>query len=208
VGFFNIHNQVKIQSDDKHGRESLAQYILRSPFSQEKMTYRQETKTVLYRSKMKPKTKKNFALFPVLDWIATLTTHIPNKGEQLVRYYGYYSNVSRGKRKKDKPEERKLETIDFDPPPVSKELRMRWSHFIRKVYETDPLTCPKCQGEMRIISFIDLSACEHAQAGQPDVMKKNPSKERSLLTLPISSYKSFPILGSRRLILEKEIPII
>lgn len=22
-------------------------------------------------------------------------------------------------------------------------------------YETDPLTCPKCQGEMRIISFID-----------------------------------------------------
>ena len=48
-------------------------------------------------------------------------------------------------------------------------------HFIRKVYETDPLTCPKCQGEMwfdtpttlrrpewRIISFID----------QPDVIKK------------------------------------
>ncbi len=31
-----------------------------------------------------------------------------------------------------------------------------------KVYETDPLTCPKCQGEMRIISFID----------QPDVIKK------------------------------------
>ena len=27
---------------------------------------------------------------------------------------------------------------------------------------TDPLTCPKCQGEMRLISFID----------QPDVIKK------------------------------------
>ncbi len=35
------------------------------------------------------------------------------------------------------------------------ELKKRWSYFIRKVYETDPLTCPKCQGEMRIISFID-----------------------------------------------------
>jgi len=33
---------------------------------------------------------------------------------------------------------------------------------IRKVYETDPLTCPNCQGEMRIISFID----------QPEVIKK------------------------------------
>lgn len=26
------------------------------------------------------------------------------------------------------------------------ELKKRWSYFIRKVYETDPLTYPKCQG--------------------------------------------------------------
>ena len=131
------------------------------------MTYREETKSVLYRAKMKPGAKKNFAVFPVLDWIATLTAHIPNKGEQLVRYYGYYSNVSRGKRKKGEVAAAddvswKPEVIEVAPPPVSKELKKRWSHFIRKVYETDPLTCPKCQGEMRIISFID----------QPDVIKK------------------------------------
>ncbi len=29
-----------------------------------------------------------------------LSSHIPSKGEQMVRYYGYYSNVSRGRRKK------------------------------------------------------------------------------------------------------------
>ena len=101
---------------------SLAQYILRSPFSQEKMTYRKDTSTVLYRSKMNPVSKKNFAVFPVLDWIATLTTHIPNKGEQLVRYYGYYSNVSRGRRKKEKPEE-KAEICEIDAPPLSRELK-------------------------------------------------------------------------------------
>ncbi len=158
---FNIHNQVKIGSQDKRGRESLAQYILRSPFSQQKMTYREESRTVLYRSKMNPVTRRNFAVFPVLDWIATLTAHVPNKGEQLVRYYGYYSNVSRGKRKKEKPKD-ETEIIEIDAPPLSEELKKRSSYFIRKVYETDPLTCPKCQGEMRIISFID----------QPDVVKK------------------------------------
>ena len=84
------------------------------------------------------------------------------KGEQLVRYYGYYGNVSKGKRKKEKPKEQRLEVIEIAPPPVSKELKKRWSYFIRKVYETDPLTCPKCQGEMAIISFID----------QPEVIKK------------------------------------
>jgi hypothetical protein len=54
------------------------------------------------------------------------------------------------------------EVGEVAPPPISKELKKRWSYFIRKVYETDPLTCPKCRGEMRIISVID----------QPDVIKK------------------------------------
>ncbi len=54
----------------------------------------------LRRIKMNPVLKKNFAVFPVLDWIATLAGHIPDKGEQLLRYYGCYINVSRRKRKK------------------------------------------------------------------------------------------------------------
>jgi len=57
-------------------------------------------------------------------------------------------------------------------PEAEAESAKRWSRFIRKVDEADPLTCPKCHGEMKIISFIHLSACEHAQADQPDVIKK------------------------------------
>jgi hypothetical protein len=30
-----------------------------------------------------------------------MCSHVLNKEEQMVRYYGYYSNVSRGKRKKE-----------------------------------------------------------------------------------------------------------
>ena len=30
-----------------------------------------------------------------------------------------------------------------------------WADMIRKVYETDPLLCPKCGGQMRIIAFIE-----------------------------------------------------
>ncbi len=77
---------------------------------------------------------------------------------QLVRYYGTYSNISRGKRKKEEHKKDvigKPEFVEVAPPLVSKELKKRWSHFIQKVYETDPLVCPKCSGEMRIISFID-----------------------------------------------------
>ena len=34
----------------------------------------------------------------VLDWLAAMTPYVPNKGEQMVRYYGHYSNASRGLR--------------------------------------------------------------------------------------------------------------
>jgi len=29
-----------------------------------------------------------------------------------------------------------------------------WAEMIRKVFEVDPLTCPRCGGHMRIIAFI------------------------------------------------------
>jgi len=29
-----------------------------------------------------------------------------------------------------------------------------WARLIQKIYEVDPLICPKCQGRMKIIAFI------------------------------------------------------
>lgn len=53
----------------------------------------------------------------------------------LVRYYGYYSNVSRGKRKAKGKElvVWKSEVVEVAPPPISRKLKKRWSYFIRKV---------------------------------------------------------------------------
>jgi hypothetical protein len=33
--------------------------------------------------------------------------------------------------------------------------RATWARLIRKVYEADPLECPKCKGPMRIIALIE-----------------------------------------------------
>ncbi len=82
---FSIHHEVRIDRQDQQGREKLAQYILRAPFSQQKMRYHAKSRTVIYRSKLHRVLKRNFEVFPVLDWIAALTAHLPNKGEHLVR---------------------------------------------------------------------------------------------------------------------------
>jgi hypothetical protein len=45
--------------------------------------------------------KKNFAVFSVLDWIATLTTNIPNKEEQLVAAKATTATCREGKEKRE-----------------------------------------------------------------------------------------------------------
>jgi len=61
---FSVHNAVRVRSNDAEGRKKLAQYMLRAPFSLEKMTYVAETGMVMYRSHMHKGLKRNFQLMP------------------------------------------------------------------------------------------------------------------------------------------------
>jgi hypothetical protein len=49
------------------------------------------------------------------------------------------------------------EKVTVDPSPVSKELKKRWSYFIRKIYETDPLTWKGIQGDILLFWLLPLS---------------------------------------------------
>ena len=146
---FNVFCGKRISPHDATALENLARYIIRASFSQERMTYLPQEGKVLYASKQDKQTK----VFPALEWMAAMCSHIPNKGEQMVRYYGYYSNVCRGKRQKA--------GTDAAAPCILevrgdvKAFRRSWARLIQKIYEVDPLVCPKCQGPMRIISFIE-----------------------------------------------------
>jgi hypothetical protein len=69
----------------------------------------------------------------------------------MVRYYGYYSNVFRGKRKETEGDG--VPCI-LEPDKSPKEYRKNWARLIQKINEVDPLSCPKFRGVTRRISFI------------------------------------------------------
>jgi hypothetical protein len=86
----------------------------------------------------------------------------------LVHYYGVYSNVVRGNQKA-RVQAQQAEPLapgpgeDAPPPPSPQPacaspslaaLRRGWARLLRRVYETDPLVCPRCQGVMRVVAFI------------------------------------------------------
>jgi len=43
----------------------------------------------------------------------------------------------------------------LEPDGVSKESRKNWARLIQKIYEVNPLSCPKCSGQMKVISVIE-----------------------------------------------------
>ena len=154
---FSVHNSVRVHARDAAGRRRPVQYMLRAPFSLEKMSYKPVSGIVIYRSRMHKTLKRNFQIMSGADWLVQLCSHIPDRFEQLVRYAGWYSNRSRGKRRHAgaKPAEIALGEVD-----EREALRVRstWARLIHKVYEVDPLECPKCKGPMRVIALIDDKA--------------------------------------------------
>ncbi len=150
---FQVHCGRPVEADDRQALQRLAAYLLRPSFAATRLRYEPGTGQVHYG------TAKGVARsLDALDWIARVIAHIPDPGEQMVRYYGWYSNASRGKRRlaglavaaSTPSDERETEADCF-----SRARRQSWARLLRKIYEVDPLTCPRCLGPMKIVSVIE-----------------------------------------------------
>ena len=180
---FHVDRSVLLARGDRKGIEQLAQYLARCPFSLARLVRITEEGKVLYKADKEhcqeypsPASEdlygginRNYQIFEPLDFLAELTQHIPNQGEHLIRYYGCYSNKARGMaRQKTAPSTPPTDAAPTPAPPTlspaDRQARRRWAMLIQRVYQVDPLTCPKCGGRMKIIAFIE--------ARQDDVIRK------------------------------------
>jgi hypothetical protein len=152
---FSVHNRIRTRAADAEGRQRLAPYMIRCPFALKKMSYDQKSGMVIYRSKLPATLKRNYQLMPALKWLRLLMNHIPDKYEHLVRYYGYYSNRSRGARTQAENNNGNPAPHMIDEPAVDARRKANWARLIQKVYEIDPLECSNCGATMRIIALIE-----------------------------------------------------
>ena len=174
---FSVNNSVYLSPGDISGLERLAEYILRCPFSLARVVRLSDEGSVMYRAEqdhcrrfpgpasadLRSGPRRNFQVFTALDFLAELTQHIPNKGEHLVRYYGWYSHRQRGIRAKSGKSSGTDPVIDRSASDAEQAAAAgpragsvsTWAMLIKRVYEVDPLVCAKCGGTMKIISFIE-----------------------------------------------------
>ena len=146
--------------------ERLIQYMTRCPFSLSRLVKVSDSGQVIYQAEKRvclafpdPKgdgiragVKRNFQILEPLDFLAEFTQHIPPKGAHLIRYYGWYSNKSRGMRKKAAAAASVESSTEETAATGSSQA---WAMLIKRVYEVDPLSCPECSGQMQVVSFIE-----------------------------------------------------
>ena len=101
--------------------------------------------------------------FSPLEFLAALTLHIPDKWEQTTRYFGCYSARTRGKKRQleEAANQDQGSAIPMPPFPEDQEPKTKpsktWAACMKRVFEIDPLICPKCGGQMKIKAFITES---------------------------------------------------
>ena len=160
---FSVHNSVTVPAGDGRALEALARYCLRNPVSLARLRFTPGTPTATYLPRDGHGDEKA-ETFDAFDFVARLLAHVPDPRRHLVHYYGAYSNVVRGKLKA-RSQARQPEPLASGPasqpplPPASQApssaaLRRGWARLIRRIYEVDPLVCPRCRGVMRVVAFI------------------------------------------------------
>ena len=176
---FSVDQSVFLPVGDLAGIQRLMQYMTRCPFSLSRLIKVTESGQVVYkaekdacrafpdprRNDLATGPKRNFQILDPLDFIAEFTQHVPPKGSHLIRYYGYYSNKARGMRRKAAAailpspvlgrgaggEGIAGEGINHSQAP--RRASQTWAMLIKRVYEIDPLECPRCHGQMTVMTL-------------------------------------------------------
>jgi len=143
---FNVHSRVRAKT--KTEAERVGKYMIRPLLSLERLSLDEKEGQVCYRY---GKEAKEVERMDYLEFIARITSHIPDKGQVTVRYYGLYANAHRGKVKKWSQVPLALGMIEEELRPIPSK---GWAEMIRKVYEVDPMLCPHCGATMKVIAFL------------------------------------------------------
>ena len=143
---FSVHSLVRAKT--KSEAERVGKYMIRAILALERLFFLEPEGKVSYRYGQNAAEQETM---DYLEFIARVTSHIPDKGQVMVRYYGLYANAHRGKVRKTSLAAFPFCIIEDELPRIPSK---GWAAMIRKVYEVDPMLCPKCGSQMKVIAFL------------------------------------------------------
>jgi len=149
---FHVHIGPRLLPDDGDSLGATARYAARAPISLVGLHYDRDSQQVTYSYTSAYDKQDKIERLSPQELIARLVTHIPNRYERSIRYYGRYSSRSQGLRRANRttPE---LETETLNQKSTPTHSSRQWQQLLQRVFGVT-LTCPTCKTEMKIIAVI------------------------------------------------------
>ena len=139
----------------------MARYAVRPPVAMDRIQVADDGR-ILLSIPPDPRTGATVLTLDPMEFLRRITNQIPDPKTHTVRYYGAYSNRSRRLYRGEGDEAgAKAEVpgvVREDQAAESPSSNSEWARLLRKVYEVDPLACPRCSATMRVIAVITAPA--------------------------------------------------
>jgi hypothetical protein len=152
---FSVHAGVRVEQRRDAAR--LGRYMARCPIVLDRLEWDASSEEVVIH----PRPSRRAGPFAkperldVLAFLARALDHVPEPRQQQVRYWGWYSNAARGKRHKAEAKSKPIPpSTAGEHQPKPSQNRLSWARLIRRIYSVDPLLCPYCGAEMKIVAFV------------------------------------------------------
>ena len=118
--------------------------MIRCPLALNRLSWNEDTAEVAYTARPARSSGPRPATvsWDVLEFIARVVDHIPEPSQQMIRYWGFYSNAARGKRRKAGEQEAAARPALAGENAVetfTRQARLSWAKLIRRVYEIELL---------------------------------------------------------------------
>ncbi len=89
-----------VAADDREFAMRLARYCACNPVALGPLEYQRESRSGTYHSDKPTGPTAGSETLDALEFLARVASHIPDKGQVLQRYYGWYANRTRGIRRR------------------------------------------------------------------------------------------------------------
>ena len=131
---FHVHDAVWVPDGDTAFTLRVARYCARNPVALARLTYEPRA-PVRYRSDKSDGPTAGTETVDPLDFLARVTPHIPDKHQVLTRYYGWYANRVRGRRRRAGTDDRSAVVVAPRARLPLSERQRRWAELLRRVYK-------------------------------------------------------------------------
>ena len=141
----------------------MLRYMKRPAVALSRIAFDPASEKIVYTADFNPMLGTDRIEISPFEFLAKVLMHVPSKNKRRVAGYGVYSNRALGERRKKARNEEEGAGIGavvalYEPmteaDEFSKKRRQSWAKLIRMVWEIDPMVCPRCGKEMKVVSVI------------------------------------------------------